>query len=153
MVNKSVDVWYKFYQNLELYYSISRTQFKEYNFIFIGEFNPHADDEDNSIINEGENLLPNHISYLTKSPCDYVSKDIIYKLENRFIYKTECICEVKIMKNCFIYSKSKDLLLNIGSECCDKFNENKNINHVKCVVLFIIIVKIIFVMNVDPIYI
>ena len=123
MVNdKKVDIWFKFYQNLKLYYNISKSQFKEYNFIFVGEFNP---DDKNLDLNDGDYLLPHYINYFSKLPIDYIDKKTLFNIEHRFIYKTECICEVKIKNNCFIYSKSKDLLLNIGGECCDKFNENK----------------------------
>lgn len=124
--NKKVDIWYKFYQNLKLYYNITKKEFKEFNFIFVGEFNPHVDDEEDDLdIRVGERLLPFYFEYFSKPPSEYLNEETLFNLEHRFIYKNECICEVKIKKNCFIYSKSKDILLNIGSECCDNFNENK----------------------------
>jgi hypothetical protein len=127
--NKKVDIWYRFYKNLELHYNITRTQFKEYNFIFVGEFSPYdiynGEKQKFIDVNEGDNLLPHYLDYFEKSPLKYIDKNICQKLENRFIYKTECVCEIRIERNCFIYSKSKDLLLVIGSECCDRFNENK----------------------------
>lgn len=126
MVDKKVDIWYKFYKNLKLYHNITKKEFKEYNFIFVGEFDPCVEKEEDELgIVAGDQLLPFYFEYFSKPPSNYLSEEILFKLEHRFIYKSECICEVKIMKNCFIYSKSEDILLNIGSECCDKFNENK----------------------------
>ena len=71
---------------------------------------------------EDEKLFPTQ--YFLIHPTKFISEKLFKILAPIFINKTNCICDKDIIKNCFIYSKSEDILLNIGKCCNKRFNTN-----------------------------
>lgn len=127
------NLYYKFYEGLENKYDITKEQFLEYNFICCGIYKPPTEIIDNNgnqyeiyiknlIPNEGNKLFPT--TNFKIHPTKFISEKLFKKLVHRFIYKCNCICDKSIIKNCFIYSVSQDILLNIGKCCNKRFNEN-----------------------------
>jgi hypothetical protein len=131
------NLYKKFYDELEKDYSVTKEQFIEYDFKFCGICDPPKETYFNkygkeciryiegSIPNVGEQLFPYRSSYFKKKhPTKYIDEITFKLIVGKFIYKRECICKHYIVCNCFIYSKSQDILLNIGKCCNERFNEN-----------------------------
>ena len=128
------NLYYKFYEELKDKYNITKEQFIQYNFIFCGIYKPptetYIDDNGNEceryikhlIPKEGELLFPTTNFEIHPTKC--IDGRLFKILSHRFIYKYNCICDKSIIKNCFIYSVSQDILLNIGKCCNKRFNEN-----------------------------
>jgi hypothetical protein len=111
-----------FYNGLYEKENMTKEEFIEYNFKCCGIFVPGEDDYpglDTQLIPEYENYFG--IGY---HPLKYISHEIYKKIKYRYIYKHSCICGQYIRRNCFIYSESGDILLNICICCNERFNEN-----------------------------
>ena len=111
----------KFYKGLSEKENITKEEFIQYNFICCGIFVP---DNDSPAVNE--QLIPKYEKCFEMShqPIKYISHELYKKIKHRYIYKRNCVCGQYITKNCFIYSISSDILLNIGICCNEHFNEN-----------------------------
>ena len=130
------NLYKRFYDELEEHYNITKKQFIEYKFIFCGVFDPpketyiNNDGEErkryikNLIPNIDEQLFPYRHKYFIKHPLEYIDEKTFKLIAHRFVFKHECICTHYIICNCFIYSESQDILLNIGKCCNKRFNEN-----------------------------
>ena len=111
----------KFYKGLSEKENITKEEFIQYNFICCGIFVP---DNDSHAVNE--QLIPKYEKCFEMShqPIKYISHELYKKIKHRYIYKRNCVCGQYITRNCFIYSISSDILLNIGICCNEHFNEN-----------------------------
>jgi hypothetical protein len=128
------NLYYKFYEELKDKHNITKEQFIQYNFIFCGIYKPptetYINDDGNEckryikhlIPKEGERLFPT--TNFEIHPTKFIDEKLFKLLSHRFTYTYNCICDKSIIKNCFIYSISQDILLNIGKCCNKRFNEN-----------------------------
>jgi hypothetical protein len=96
----------KFYEGLYEKYNITKEQFNEYNFI------KRAGSNKNGKLSKD--------TYLRNSPIE------LLELIPRMKRVNECVCKVKILYNCFIYSETQDIMLVIGSCCNKNYTKNKN---------------------------
>jgi hypothetical protein len=115
------DLSYQFYEGLYKKENITKEEFIEYNFICCGIFVPKK-----TTPKLNEQLIPLYEYNFEKShhPKKYMSNELYKKIKHRYIYKRNCICGQTFKRNCFIYSESNDILLNIGICCNEQFNEN-----------------------------
>jgi hypothetical protein len=133
----SNNLYKKFYEELEKKEGITKEQFIKYKFIFCGAFDPpkeiytNDDGEERTryiksrIPNVGDQLFPyRSIDFKNKHPLKYIDEQTFKMIAHKFTFKYECICDHHIICNCFIYSKSQDILLNIGKCCNKRFNDN-----------------------------
>lgn len=109
-----------FFKCLKENYKISKDQFEKYNFQYAGAFNPPLNIPDKSLI------YPTYSKYFTTYFKIYFTPILFNKIKLRLLYSDKCICGKFIKINCFIYSKSEDILLIIGSCCNKNFNSNSN---------------------------
>ena len=128
------NLYYKFYEELQYKHNITKEQFIQYNFICCGIYKPptetYINDDGNEckryikhlIPKEGERLFPT--TNFEIHPTKFIDEKLFKLLSHRFTYTYNCICDKSIIKNCFIYSISQDILLNIGKCCNKRFNEN-----------------------------
>jgi hypothetical protein len=121
-------LYYKFYEGLKEKYNISKEQFNQYNFKYCGKFKPDIDEETKQLIlpNDNQELFPLYNYGIDSYFFIFFSYKEIIKLKPMILYKSRCICDIKIKKNYFIYSRSQDIFLIIGSCCNKRFNENGN---------------------------
>ena len=116
----------KFYDGLKQY-NISKQQFHDYNFQYCGKFKPPKNECNIYVIPQNnEQLLYKYRDEINYYFFQYFSNFEILKLTPQVLYKSNCICGIKIIKNYFIYSRSQDMFLIIGSCCNKQFNENGN---------------------------
>jgi hypothetical protein len=128
------NLYYKFYEELNRKYEITKEEFIAYDFICCGIYKPptekytdeYGDEHERYILElipkKNEKLFPT--KYFLKHPTKFIDETLFKILAPRFVYQTKCICDKDIIMNCFIYSKSGDILLNIGKCCNKRFNEN-----------------------------
>ncbi len=111
----------QFYSGLYEKENITKEEFIEYDFKCCGIFKPK-----NTIPRVDEQLIPRYEHLFDKSnkPNKYLSNGLYNKIKYRYTYKRNCICGQTFKNNCFIYSKSYDILLNIGVCCNGQFNKN-----------------------------
>ena len=96
----------KFYEGLYEKYNITKEQFNEYNFKKLAESN--------------KNGKLSKDTYLRNSSVELLELIPLMKRVD------ECVCKVKILYNCFIYSETQDIMLVIGSCCNKNYTKNKN---------------------------
>ena len=105
------NLYYKFYSGLKEKHNLTKQQFVEGKFVYIGKLKYNSENESH----EPDNYLLTFMKH-------YKNK---LKLLQEIKAEEECVCGVSILKNCVLYSNDLDKFLLIGSCCCESFNETK----------------------------